>query len=170
MNARIASGIEQFTGRISPDLVMLDLKPGTKLMTYTLSRLARPSNWLLNLEVRIPRWTQQSRNRRWNGGRQGCEFWPFGVIASNNQAYLLCVRRLAIKSSSCPPWSPDGKWVIQDGPRCSDRRGTVMQAQFHVRVQPPASTLAHRFRPYPHEHCRNNRNWPRAHKTQLCIR
>jgi len=52
MEGSIRQQIDDFVPRdIPPERVMLDLKPGTKKMTYSQSRVARRGNWLFNLET-----------------------------------------------------------------------------------------------------------------------
>jgi hypothetical protein len=50
MESQISAEIAAFTRGVPPELVVIDLKPGTKKMTYAQSRAARPGNWIFNLE------------------------------------------------------------------------------------------------------------------------
>ncbi len=45
------AAIADFTRGVSRDQVALDLTPGTKMMSYSLSRAAKPGNWLFCLQV-----------------------------------------------------------------------------------------------------------------------
>jgi hypothetical protein len=50
MVSRIGAEICAFTRDVPPERVVIDLKPGTKKMTYAQSRAAQAGNWLFNLE------------------------------------------------------------------------------------------------------------------------
>jgi hypothetical protein len=50
----LATAVTEFTLGVPPDRVALDLTPGTKLMSYSLSLAAKPGNWLFCLEVDYP--------------------------------------------------------------------------------------------------------------------
>jgi hypothetical protein len=47
----IAGEIARFTEKVPPKCVALDIKPGTKQMTYTLGRIAREGNWVFNFDT-----------------------------------------------------------------------------------------------------------------------
>jgi hypothetical protein len=51
MPREIRQAVMQFTAGVPEEKVVIDLKPGTKKMTYSMSQAARPGNWLFNLEA-----------------------------------------------------------------------------------------------------------------------
>jgi hypothetical protein len=69
MVAQIEAEIEGFTRGLRPDCVVIDLKPGTKKMTYAQSRAARRGNWLFNLEAAF------LDERRTDPGTERPELW-----------------------------------------------------------------------------------------------
>jgi len=51
--------VDDFTADVPPETVVLDFKPGTKKMTYSVIVAARPDNFLLNVE---PEFREDRRN------------------------------------------------------------------------------------------------------------
>jgi hypothetical protein len=47
----IRAAVAGFTAGVPGDKVVIDLKPGTKKMTFSMGRAASPGNWLFNLET-----------------------------------------------------------------------------------------------------------------------
>ena len=70
MQADISRQTTEFTQGVAPERVVLDIKPGTKRMTYTMSRVARPGNWLFNLEAGF-----LEDDRRNDPGTERPEIW-----------------------------------------------------------------------------------------------
>jgi hypothetical protein len=65
----IGQEVEAFTVGAPPNQVAIDLTPGKKMMTYSLSRVARRGNWLFNLEARM------LNDRRADPGTERPELW-----------------------------------------------------------------------------------------------
>jgi hypothetical protein len=65
----IAQAVSEFSREVAREQLVLDLKPGTKRMTYSLSRVARPGNWLFNLEADF------LADRRTDPGTEEPELW-----------------------------------------------------------------------------------------------
>jgi hypothetical protein len=72
MLARICREVAEFTRGVPAEHVALDLKPGTKKMTYSLVRAARPGNWLFILDGDF------LRDRRTDPGTEKPELWRAG--------------------------------------------------------------------------------------------
>jgi hypothetical protein len=73
MEGSFRRGVDEFTRGVPPERVILDLKPGTKKMTYAQSRVARPGNWLFNLEAKF------LDDRRTDPGTEQPELWQAGA-------------------------------------------------------------------------------------------
>ncbi len=73
LESSIRLAVDDFVSEVSPERVVLDLKPGTKMMTYAQSRVARPGNWLFNLEAR------PLNDRRTDPGTERPELWQAGA-------------------------------------------------------------------------------------------
>jgi hypothetical protein len=73
VESSVRQAVDAFVRGVSPEHVALDLKPGTKMMTYAQSRVARPGNWLFNLEARF------LDDRRTDPGTERPELWQAGT-------------------------------------------------------------------------------------------
>jgi hypothetical protein len=69
MENEIKKALQRVAEELPPEDLVIDLTPGTKKMTYTLSRLARPGNWLFYLESKF------RDDRRSEPGTERIELW-----------------------------------------------------------------------------------------------
>jgi hypothetical protein len=73
LESSVREAVDQFVREVPPERVALDLKPGTKMMTYAQSRVARPGNWLFNLEAKF------LDDHRTDPGTERPELWRAGM-------------------------------------------------------------------------------------------